>query len=134
MPQLDTLSYFTQFIYLLFSFLLTYYFVISFVLPNTVTAGKLRAKFKSHLNSSKDSSSAIIENEKIANSQTQILDFLTFQAFKSLSQKSVATLAVDDFKKSFKSGKYNVQSALLLHTSNVLSNKKRLVEDFYSKA
>lgn len=129
MPQLDTLSYFTQFVYLLFSFLLTYYFVISFVLPNTLTAAKLRAKFKSHLDSSKDSSSAMIENDKITDSQTQVLDSLTFQAFKSLSQKSAASLAVDDFKKSFQSGKYNIQSAALLHTSNVLNNKKRLIEE-----
>nr|AOC61531.1 ATP synthase F0 subunit 8 [Gloeotilopsis planctonica] len=127
MPQLDTLSYFTQFIYLLLSFLLTYYFVVCFILPSTLTVNKLRAKFKSHLDKSKDSPSTLDGN--ISNSQTLVLDSLTFQAFKSLSQKSMASLAVDEFKKSHKSGQYNIQSALLLHSTNVITNKKRLIEE-----
>jgi hypothetical protein len=49
MPQLDTLTYFSQYVWLVITFASVYYFVIEFIIPSTASALKLRSK----LNSSK---------------------------------------------------------------------------------
>ena len=47
MPQLDTLTYFSQFIYLLISFIAVYVFLLNTVIPKIVSAQKLRQKMNS---------------------------------------------------------------------------------------
>jgi hypothetical protein len=49
MPQLDTLTYFSQYVWLVITFASVYYFVIDLIIPSTASALKLRSK----LNSSK---------------------------------------------------------------------------------
>jgi F0F1-type ATP synthase membrane subunit b/b' len=49
MPQLDTLTYFSQYVWLVITFASVYYFAIEFIIPSTASALKLRSK----LNSSK---------------------------------------------------------------------------------
>lgn len=49
MPQLDALTYFSQYVMLVITFGAVYYFVILFIIPSTASALKLRSK----LNSSK---------------------------------------------------------------------------------
>jgi Plant ATP synthase F0 len=47
MPQLDALTYFTQFVYLLLSFVASYMFALNFVIPKIISAQKLRQKLNS---------------------------------------------------------------------------------------
>lgn len=47
MPQLDTLTYLTQYIYLLISFVAVYFFVLSFIIPKTLCSLKVRQKLNS---------------------------------------------------------------------------------------
>lgn len=132
MPQLDTLSYFSQFVFLLFSFLFIYYFVVTFIIPNTVTAGKLRAKFNSQLNDAKSLGSnagslpALSPNN--GGSTPEILESLTTAALAQLANKTLASTTVEDLSVLNKTGKHNLQSALLIHYSYVLAKKKKLID------
>lgn len=128
MPQLDTLSYFSQFIFLLLSFLSIYYFVITFIIPSTLTADKLRAKFNNHLVSSKGLLPVSCDMEDQILKQDQVLDNLTAQAFTELTFKSIASTTVHDLKSLNKTGKHNIVSALMLHNTHVLANKKNLID------
>ena len=47
MPQLDVLTYFSQFVYLLISFIAVYMFLLNTVIPKIVSAQKLRQKVNS---------------------------------------------------------------------------------------
>jgi ABC-type uncharacterized transport system YnjBCD substrate-binding protein len=47
MPQLDALTYFSQYIYLLISFVAVYIFVLNFIMPKVVSTLKLRQKLNS---------------------------------------------------------------------------------------
>ncbi len=47
MPQLDTLTYLTQYIYLLITFVAVYFFVLSFIIPKTLCSLKVRQKLNS---------------------------------------------------------------------------------------
>lgn len=47
MPQLDALTYFTQYVYLLISFVAAYAFVLNSIIPKVVSAQKLRQKLNS---------------------------------------------------------------------------------------
>lgn len=47
MPQLDALTYFSQFVYLLISFAAVYAFALNFIIPKVVAALKLRQKLNS---------------------------------------------------------------------------------------
>ena len=47
MPQLDALTYFTQYIYLYISFVAAYAFVLNSIIPKVVSAQKLRQKLNS---------------------------------------------------------------------------------------
>lgn len=47
MPQLDSLTYFSQYVYLLISFIAVYMFVLHFIMPNVVATLKLRQKLNS---------------------------------------------------------------------------------------
>lgn len=47
MPQLDPITYFTQYVYLLITFIGVYFFVLSFIIPKTLCALKVRQKLNS---------------------------------------------------------------------------------------
>ena len=47
MPQLDALTYFSQYIYLLITFSAVYYYVLYFIIPKIVSALKIRQKLNS---------------------------------------------------------------------------------------
>lgn len=47
MPQLDALTYFSQYIYLYISFVAAYAFVLNNIIPKVVSAQKLRQKLNS---------------------------------------------------------------------------------------
>ena len=47
MPQLDTLTYLTQYVYLLITFVAVYFFVLSFIIPKTLSSLKVRQKLNS---------------------------------------------------------------------------------------
>lgn len=54
MPQLDALTYFSQYIYLVLTFVGVYIFVLQFIMPQVLSAFKLRQKLNSlHLLSTK---------------------------------------------------------------------------------
>lgn len=137
MPQLDTLSYFSQFVFLLISFLFIYYFVVTLIIPNTVTAGKLRAKFNSQLSehsslaAGRFSGGPDFAGPQVTpsiNSSDDILESLTTAALTQLAHKTVASTTVEDLSVLTKTGKQNIQSALLIHYSYVLAKKKQLVD------
>ncbi len=121
MPQLDILTYFSQFVYLLISFITIYYFVIVFIIPNTVTATKLRAKFNSTTR----------ETAKSLEKQTLLGESLLDKSFNTtsldLASKSTASFSVEDLKTQNKAGKQNIQSALMFYFPSLLANKKRLI-------
>lgn len=128
MPQLDILSYFPQFIFLLISFLSTYYFVVTFILPNNVSAGKLRAKFTSQLQDSAAFGSKA-QTSYQTQTQTVTLDSLTLEALKSLAEKSAALATLEELNIANKNNKYTVQPPLIRHYTTVLANKKRQIKD-----
>nr|YP_025781.1 ATP synthase F0 subunit 8 [Tupiella akineta]AAQ18740.1 ATP synthase F0 subunit 8 [Tupiella akineta] len=127
MPQLDTLTYFTQFVFLLVSFIYIYYFVITYIIPNTLTARKLRAKFNSQLESSKGLLQVPSELGGEAFIGELALESLTSEAFTQLACKSAASTTVEDLNATNKTGKHNIQSALMLHYTYALANKKGLL-------
>lgn len=47
MPQLDTLTYFSQYVYLFSAFVAVYYFVLKFIIPYIVCTFKIRQKLNS---------------------------------------------------------------------------------------
>ena len=47
MPQLDALTYFSQYVYLLITFIAVHYFVLSFIIPKTLATLKIRQKLNS---------------------------------------------------------------------------------------
>nr|YP_009172352.1 ATP synthase FO subunit 8 [Ulva fasciata]ALG35711.1 ATP synthase FO subunit 8 [Ulva fasciata]AML79987.1 ATP synthase FO subunit 8 [Ulva fasciata]QBR54777.1 ATP synthase FO subunit 8 [Ulva lactuca] len=47
MPQLDALTYFSQYIYLLITFSAVYYYVLYFIIPKIVSTLKIRQKLNS---------------------------------------------------------------------------------------
>nr|WVH39719.1 ATP synthase FO subunit 8 [Ulva taeniata] len=47
MPQLDALTYFSQYIYLLVTFSAVYYYVLYFIIPKIVSTFKIRQKLNS---------------------------------------------------------------------------------------
>ena len=128
MPQLDTLTYFSQFIFLLVSFLYIYYFVITYIIPSTLTARKLRAKFNSQLESSKGLLQVPSELEGQAFIGELALEALTSEAITQLACKSVVSTTVEDLSTMNKTGKHNIQSALMLHYTYALANKKGLID------
>jgi hypothetical protein len=149
MPQLDSLSYFSQFVYLLISFLFCYYFVVTFIIPSTLTADKLRAKFRVlsqlSLGEGKQSinpyegnqrPSQLLKNktlkgESLAASSVNIcnrasnLDSIAADALTRLVSKSVALTTVGDFNALNKTGKHNLKSALRFNYIAVLAKKKK---------
>lgn len=67
MPQLDLLTYFHQYVYLIITFVAVYLFVLSFIIPKIVSALKIRRKLNSlNLLSSKLNPSVLVEQQKIS--------------------------------------------------------------------
>lgn len=66
MPQLDALTYFTQYSHLLITFIAVYYFALSVIIPKTVSILKMRHKLNS-LNSApiKGQGSSTIDNAQL---------------------------------------------------------------------
>lgn len=150
MPQLDSLSYFSQFVYLLISFLFCYYFVVTFIIPSTLTADKLRAKFRvlsqlslgegkqrpkaSYEGNQRPSQllkNKTLKGESLAASSVNIcnrasnLDSIAADALTRLVSKSVALTTVGDFNALNKTGKHNLKSALRFNYIAVLAKKKK---------
>ena len=128
MPQLDILSYFSQFVFLLITFITIYYYVITFILPTTLTASKLRAKF----NSSTGGSVAFQNLEKQTGT-SELKDNLNTASLK-LSEKSAFTFSAEDLKTLNKAGKENIRSALMLNYTGALTSKKRLISSLCNLA
>ena len=123
MPQLDNVTYFSQFVFLLLSFLTVYYFVITNIMPATLTAHKLRAKFNSQHENPGDSSSLTAYA-----GGSVLLDKSTSEALGHLTQKSATSLSIEDLVLMNKIGKSNLKSAFLFHHAYVLANKKQLID------
>ena len=122
MPQLDILSYFSQFVFLLFTFIAIYYFVITFIMPSTIAASKLRAKFNSTT-----SQSRAANIEELGLISEYLLDGSFNATSLNLAEKSAASFSVEDLKVQNKVDKQSVQSALMFHYTNMLASKKRLI-------
>jgi len=75
MPQLDTLTYFSQYIWLVITFVSVYYFVIEFIIPSTASALKLRSK----LNSFK-----LLKNRQVMNQDPPKGRFVGFSIHSSI--------------------------------------------------
>lgn len=78
MPQLDTLTYFTQYVFLLITFVGTYFFVLSFIIPNTLCAFKVRQKLNSLsieidlVDASEESTSTFLQYNELINSNWRV--------------------------------------------------------------
>ena len=125
MPQLDILSYFSQFVFLLISFITIYYFLITFIIPGTLTASKLRAKFNNTTRQTvKNLSDKVFISEILLNENFN-------KASLNLASKSAFSFSVEDLKTQNKTSKQNVQSALTFHYTSALANKKQLINNMY---
>lgn len=78
MPQLDTLTYLTQYVFLLVTFVGTYFFVLSFIIPKTLCAFKIRQKLNSLnievdlIDTSKQSTSTFLQYNELINSNWRV--------------------------------------------------------------
>jgi Plant ATP synthase F0 len=78
MPQLDTLTYLTQYVFLLITFVGTYFFVLSFIIPKTLCAFKVRQKLNSLnaevdlIDASKKSMNTFVQYNELINSNWRI--------------------------------------------------------------
>jgi hypothetical protein len=78
MPQLDTLTYLTQYVFLLITFVGTYFFVLSFIIPKTLCAFKIRQKLNSLnievdlIDASKQSTSTFLQYNELINSNWRV--------------------------------------------------------------
>lgn len=91
MPQLDLLTYFHQYVYLVITFVAVYLFVLSFIIPKMVSALKIRRKLNS-LNqlSSKLNPHVHIEQQKTGTSFNPLLehyDHLLMHNWKAMLAK-----------------------------------------------
>lgn len=137
MPQLDTLSFFSQYFFLLISFFSIYYYVITFIIPSTLTANKLRAKFNKLISAS----SSVIENKYplIYNLQSLnlepsiskyllMLKPLTLEAFSALNRKSSSVAAFETAYKLNKNLSYTYKSSLIINYVKCVNYKKTLLK------
>lgn len=78
MPQLDALTYLTQYVFLLITFVGTYFFVLSFIIPKTLCAFKVRQKLNSLnvdvdlVNANKESASIFLQYNELINSNWRV--------------------------------------------------------------
>ena len=78
MPQLDTLTYLTQYVFLLTTFVGAYFFVLSFIIPKTLCAFKVRQKLNSLnvdvdvANANRESASIFLQYNELINSNWRV--------------------------------------------------------------
>lgn len=78
MPQLDPLTYINQYVFLLITFVGAYCFVLTFIIPKTLCAFKVRQKLNSltaevnSLETSKDFSNNFLQYDKLINTHWQV--------------------------------------------------------------
>jgi len=137
MPQLDTLSFFSQYFYLLISFFSIYYYVATFIIPSTLTANKLRAKFNKLISASSSVEDLNLEmynlqsNNLEPKSSTSYLLMLnlTLEALLVLKRKTSSVAAFEIACKLNKNLSYTYKSSLMFHVSKCINYKKMLLID-----
>lgn len=139
MPQLDILTYFSQYLYLIISFFSIYYFAITFILPSTLTAEKLRAKcnqlaaylaaLPTHLKNPQDlafGSPAIMS--PVVSRENYLADLLA-DAYNQLEQNSLMTTSVSDFQVLTKKMPSNPKECYTTQLTRELGRKKKQLLD-----
>nr|YP_009546834.1 ATP synthase FO subunit 8 [Ulva expansa]AYO97756.1 ATP synthase FO subunit 8 [Ulva expansa]AYP41034.1 ATP synthase FO subunit 8 [Ulva expansa] len=96
MPQLDALTYFSQYVYLFITFSAVYYYVLHFIIPKIVSTLKIRQKLNSlNLNQAESYQSTARSNQQRGDSDsTQLLEVLNqhYKQSSGLIETSNATL------------------------------------------
>nr|AKF33559.1 ATP synthase FO subunit 8 [Ulva sp. UNA00071828] len=88
MPQLDALTYFSQYVYLLITFSAVYYYVLYFIIPKIVSALKIRQKLNS-LTVQTDNSKSVKQQSGDLDS-TKLVDILQHYKGSATSSSSLA--------------------------------------------
>nr|YP_010021554.1 ATP synthase FO subunit 8 [Ulva rigida]QOL10395.1 ATP synthase FO subunit 8 [Ulva rigida] len=94
MPQLDALTYFSQYVYLFITFSAVYYYVLHFIIPKIVSTLKIRQKLNSfNLSQAESYTNTATNFERGDSDSTQLLEVLN-QHYKQPSglKTSDATL------------------------------------------
>nr|YP_010003131.1 ATP synthase FO subunit 8 [Ulva torta]AZP40243.1 ATP synthase FO subunit 8 [Ulva torta] len=84
MPQLDALTYFSQYVYLLITFSAVYYYVLYFIIPKIVSTLKIRQKLNSLAVSQTESYKAGGQSQRGDSGSTQLIDIFS-QHYKESS-------------------------------------------------
>nr|BBE20973.1 ATP synthase F0 subunit 8 [Ulva ohnoi] len=77
MPQLDALTYFSQYIYLLITFSAVYYYVLYFIIPKIVSTLKIRQKLNSLTVSQAGSYKNSTQQQQGDSNSSQLVDTLS---------------------------------------------------------
>nr|YP_009560609.1 ATP synthase FO subunit 8 [Ulva compressa]ARO34882.1 ATP synthase FO subunit 8 [Ulva compressa]ATP01474.1 ATP synthase FO subunit 8 [Ulva compressa]AZP40163.1 ATP synthase FO subunit 8 [Ulva compressa]AZT79216.1 ATP synthase FO subunit 8 [Ulva compressa]QDF43120.1 ATP synthase F0 subunit 8 [Ulva compressa] len=77
MPQLDSLTYFSQYVYLLVTFSAVYYYVLYFIIPKIVSTLKIRQKLNSLNLSQAESHKNTPQQHPGGSDSAQLLDVLS---------------------------------------------------------
>lgn len=72
MPQLDPVTYLTQYVYLLITFVSVYFFVLSFIIPKTLSALKVRQKLNSLDTDIERSTDLMFEKTSVLDSESTV--------------------------------------------------------------
>nr|WVH39682.1 ATP synthase FO subunit 8 [Ulva dactylifera] len=115
MPQLDALTYFSQYIYLLITFSAVYYYVLYFIIPKIVSTLKIRQKLNSFTVSQAGSHKNGTQQQQVDSDSSQLVDILS-KNYKG------STLTRSDITESNNAGlQYNhlLNRAWLVNTSQV---------------
>ena len=84
MPQLDALTYFSQYVYLFITFSAVYYYVLYFIIPKIVSTLKIRQKLNSLAVSQTESYKAGGQSQRGDSGSTQLIDIFS-QHYKESS-------------------------------------------------
>nr|AML80550.1 ATP synthase F0 subunit 8 [Ulva prolifera] len=77
MPQLDALTYFSQYVYLLITFCAVYYYVLYFIIPKVVSTFKIRQKLNSLTVGQAESGRTAAQSQRGDTDSTQLVDILS---------------------------------------------------------
>nr|YP_010021529.1 ATP synthase FO subunit 8 [Ulva sp. A AF-2021]QOL10370.1 ATP synthase FO subunit 8 [Ulva sp. A AF-2021] len=77
MPQLDALTYFSQYVYLLITFSAVYYYVLYFIIPKIVSTLKIRQKLNSLTISQAGSYKNDAQQQRGDSDSSQLVDILS---------------------------------------------------------
>lgn len=77
MPQLDALTYFSQYVYLLITFSAVYYYVLYFIIPKIVSTLKIRQKLNSLTVSQAGSYKNDAQQQQGESGSSQLVDILS---------------------------------------------------------